>query len=268
VGGDEEYYSILHEQAGYPQNRWEYGIARSRILSEFPAGGSILDIGTGEGAFLKSFPPTWETFSLEGSETTRHRLREKGIDCFGSLDEAVANKKEALQVVTMFQVLEHVAEFRTVLKGAFSVLCRGGLIAVSVPLASAMFAQERLTGCQDMTPNHINKWSPQALSLALQSVGFHTNAAIIQPGSFFAALNRAGLMSRAQAARNPLSLAGLAYRVPYRRVRVALLAGVSGLNLLGNFFRLRQLMEGSSFLLVGIKPEGNLHDFGHDVGLQ
>jgi len=184
VGGDEEYYAILHEQAGYPQNRWEYELARGRILAAFPQGGSILDIGTGDGAFLTSFPASWNPFAMEGSDTTRHRLRAKGIDCIGSLDEAEAHKKESFQAVTMFQVLEHIADFGPILGGAFRMLVPGGLVAVSVPLASAMFVQEELTGCQDMTPNHINKWTPKALTLAMQAVGFECDEVTIQPANF------------------------------------------------------------------------------------
>jgi len=254
VGGDEEYYSILHEQAGYPRNRWEYGLARSRILEDFPEGGSILDVGTGAGAFLRSFPASWRVSALEGSDVTRHGLRKQGIECFGSIDEATAQKAESFQAVTMFQVLEHVAEFEPLLSGVRGLLAPGGLIAVSVPLASAMFVQERLTGCRDMTPNHINKWSPESLAMALRAAGFETEKALLEPANVYAALNRAGLMTRAQAARSPWSLGGLTYRVRERRLRMALLAGISGLNLLGSVLNWSQLIAGSSFLMVGRKP--------------
>src|SRR5580765_7648164 len=34
VGGDEEFYSILHEQKGYPAWRWDYDYAVDKVLSE------------------------------------------------------------------------------------------------------------------------------------------------------------------------------------------------------------------------------------------
>ena len=32
VGGDEEFYSILHEQAGYPAWRWDYDVALDKVI--------------------------------------------------------------------------------------------------------------------------------------------------------------------------------------------------------------------------------------------
>jgi 2-polyprenyl-3-methyl-5-hydroxy-6-metoxy-1,4-benzoquinol methylase len=254
VGGDDEYYGILHEQAGYPADRWEYGLTISRGLQRYPHGGRILDIGTGDGSFLKKLPSMWRTFATEGSETTRGRLRAGGIECFGSTADALAHAAGSFQVVTMFQVLEHVARFHGLLADCFGLLQPGGMIAISVPLGSAMFAQERLTGCQDMTPNHINKWSPESLALALQTAGFAPEPALIEPGSVGAAFYRAGLMTRAQAADNPRSLAAAAYRVQQRVPRMALLALISGVNFMGSLPKLPQLMTGSSFLMLGSKP--------------
>ncbi len=146
------------------------------------------------------------------------------------------------------------AAFKTLLSDCFELLQPGGTIAISVPLAAAMFAQERLTGCQDMTPNHINKWSPESLELALRGAGFIPEPAAIEPAGMRAALYRAGLMTRAQAAANPASLAAAAYRIQARPVRLGVLSLISGLNLLSSLPRLPELMGGSSFLLTGTKP--------------
>jgi SAM-dependent methyltransferase len=258
VGGDEEYYGILHEQAGYPSDRWEYGITIRRVLPLFPNGGKILDIGTGDGAFLKKLPATWIRHATEGSDTTRQLLRRDQIECFDSTADAIANAAKAFQVVTMFQVLEHVAGFEALLRDCFQLLQPDGVIVISVPSSAAMFAQERLTGCQDMTPNHINKWSPDSLAHALRAQGFTPDAAVIEPGSLGSAMYRAGLMTRSQAAQNPRSLASLAYRVRQRPVRMGLLAAISGLNLLGSLSVIAELMTGSSFLMTATKPASTL----------
>lgn len=254
VGGDDEYYGILHEQAGYPADRWEYGLTAAHLSQRFPGGGSILDIGTGDGSFLKKLGSTWRTCATEGSDTTRRQLRASGIECFDDTAHAIAMAPGAFQAVTMFQVLEHVAAFRVLLRDCFGLLQPGGVIAISVPLAAAMFAQERLTGCQDMTPNHINKWSPESLALALRKAGFSPEPAAIEPGGIGAALYRVGLMTRAQAAANPASLAATAYRIQQRPVRLGFLTLISGLNLIGSIPKIPSLMDGSSFLMLGTKP--------------
>lgn len=254
VGGDDAYYSILHEQAGYPSDRWEYGRVASRLVAAFPGGGNILDVGTGDGSFLKKLGAEWKRHATEGSDTTRKRLLHDGIHCFPDTNAAVADAANTFQVVTMFQVLEHVAAFNCLLADCFRLLQPGGIIAISVPLATAIFSQERLTGCQDMIPNHVNKWSPVALALVLSRIGFEPHTAEIEPGRFGAAVYRAGLMTRAQAASRPSSPAALAYAVRSRPVRLALLAVISGFNLVGNLASLPKLMKGSSFLMIGTKP--------------
>jgi SAM-dependent methyltransferase len=254
VGGDEEYYSILHEQAGYPSDRWEYGLTMSRVLARFPDGGAILDVGTGDGSFLKKLPPAWKRYATEGSDTTRERLRRDGIECFESTGAAVRQAAGTFQAVTMFQVLEHVAAFDALLGDCFRLLRPGGVIAISVPLATAMCAQERLTGCQDMIPNHINKWSPEALAVVLRRAGFEPEPAAIEPGGLGAAVYRAGLMTRAQAASCPSSLAARTYGIRFRPARITLLAAISGLNLFSSLASLPSLMTGSSFLMTGRTP--------------
>lgn len=255
VGGDEQYYAILHEQAGYPVNRWEYGLTIRSAITQTVSAGNVLDIGAGDGAFLKQVPAAWRKYATEGSDTTRKRLTASGIACFPSTGDAIATMPAGFQVVTMFQVLEHVAPFEPLLADCFQLLEPGGTLAISVPLASAVFEQERLTGCQDMTPNHINKWSPDALTHALQRFGFERMALEMEPPTMSAAFSRAGLMTRAQAAYKPRSLAAAAYRVKARLPRLALLSGISALNLATSVHNLKSLSQGISFLMLATRPK-------------
>jgi len=69
VGGDEEFYSILHEQKDYPAWRWDYDIALAEAVKKF-GGGKILDVGAGVGIFLRGLDDSWECYAVEGSEVT------------------------------------------------------------------------------------------------------------------------------------------------------------------------------------------------------
>ena len=73
VGGDEEFYSILHEQRGYPDWRWDYDVALSHALSRY-AGGKILDVGAGVGKFLRRLGPAWDRYAVEASDLNRADL--------------------------------------------------------------------------------------------------------------------------------------------------------------------------------------------------
>lgn len=255
VGGDDEYYGILHEQAGYPKARWEYGWTARQVLSRFPDGGRILDIGTGSGAFLRGLDARWEKYATEGSPANRERLRVAGVQCFESTSAAVAEARETFAVITMFQVLEHIAPFRDILADCHALLQPGGVIVVSVPSAAAIYDQEVLTGCQDMTPNHINKWTPDSLAVALRQHGFDPQLTALEPPSFEAATSRAALMTRAQAASRPRSLAARAYGLRGRFARLGLLAGLSAFNLVIHLGSWQRLAAGVTFVTSAAKPK-------------
>lgn len=253
VGGDDEYYGILHEQAGYPKDRWEYGWTKRHVLRQFPDGGRILDIGTGSGMFLRALDSRWDKFATEGSPANRERLRAGGIECFESTTAAVAQARGTFAVITMFQVLEHIAPFRGILADCQALLQPGGVIVISVPSAAAIYDQEMLTGCQDMTPNHINKWTPDSLAVALRQHGFAPQPSALEPPSLDAATSRAALITRAQAASLPRSLAARAYAIRSRHLRLALLAAISAANLFGNVAQWRRLTRGVTFVMAAAK---------------
>jgi hypothetical protein len=105
-----------------------------------------------------------------------------------------------------------------------------------------------------MTPNHINKWTPDSLALALRQHGFDPEPEAVEPPSLGAAACRASLMTRAQAASRPRSLAARAYTIRSRLVRVGLLAGLSAINLMSHIGSWRRMSAGVSFVACGVKP--------------
>jgi hypothetical protein len=252
VGGDEEFYGILHEHAGYPAWRWEYDVTRNEILPRLGSG-RIMDIGTGDGAFLKGLPEGWEAYATEGSETTRIALRADGIRCFSSTNQALAEAAGTMAAITMFQVFEHIADFREMLADCCKLLRVNGVLVISVPFGEATFVQEQLTGCADMPPNHVNKWSPQALSLAMRSAGLEPDSPRMQPGSRHTFFYRSMLSLRASIARSPNGIASRIYGIRSRHLRQVLLALICVGSALRRLPRYRQLSSGHSFLLVGRK---------------
>jgi len=250
VGGDEEFYSILHEQKGYPSWRWDYDIAIREAMTSFPKG-KVLDIGAGAGMFLQGLDDNWLCYAVEGSELTRKPLESAGIKVFRDLSQAAQSEAGSFQVITLFQVLEHISEFRQVLDPCRQLLAKGGRLVITVPDGEAMIRQEKLTGCPDMPPNHVNKWTPDSLSRALLEAGFTPNLPIFEPPSwrnFTSSLYLRVLTD----ATNPNSLAAQVYRIPNKKVRIPLLAllGISAIpRLLPSLHKLR---DGGSFAMIGI----------------
>jgi SAM-dependent methyltransferase len=249
VGGDEEFYSILHEQKDYPGWRWDYDVAIKEAVEKFD-GGRVLDIGAGVGKFLLGLGSGWERQAVERSETTRLELEASGITVFRDLPEAAGSQAGTFQVVTLFQVLEHIAEFDLVLKQCRELLVRGGRLVVTVPDGDAMIRQERITGCHDMPPNHINKWTPDSLARVLTRSGFECSSPVYEPSSWNSL--KANLHLRVTAdATNQNSLAAQAYRIRNRPLRIGALSLLAGPALLRMLPHSRHLWSGGAFAMVG-----------------
>jgi hypothetical protein len=220
VGGDEEFYALLHEQAGYPGWKWDFELAVPEI-ARFPGGGRALDIGAGTGYFLKSLPKQWGRYATEGSPATRAVLRDAGIEVFPDLTAVVADSG-GFQVITLFQVLEHIAEFPGLLRRCRELISPEGRLIVTVPDGRAMIRQEQVTGCPDMPPNHVNKWGPESLGRALAAAGFLSEKTVPQPASWRKVSNLAYLRVLSDAA-DSRSLATRVYRIDSKTVRALLL---------------------------------------------
>ncbi|HKZ01418.1 MAG TPA: hypothetical protein VJ180_04220, partial [Pyrinomonadaceae bacterium] len=87
VGGDEDFYALLHEQKDYPGWRWDYDVAVSEAVQKF-SGGRILDVGAGVGRFLRRLDSSWERYACEASDSTRGELEAAGIRVFRNLSDA------------------------------------------------------------------------------------------------------------------------------------------------------------------------------------
>lgn len=249
VGGDEEFYGILHEQKGYPAWRWDYDFAIAEAVKKF-AGGNILDIGAGIGNFLRGLDDRWARFAVEGSELTRVDLEASGIEVFRDLSEAARSRAGTFQVLTLFQVLEHIADFEPMLKRCRQLLAAHGRLVVTVPDGAAMIRQERLTGCHDMPPNHVGKWTPDSLARVLVRAGFECSEPIHEPSSWKNL--KASLHMRVIAdATAPHSLTAQAYRIRSKPIRMAALSFLGGPALLRMLPHSRQLRLGGAFGMVG-----------------
>ena len=253
VGGDEGYYAILHEQHGYPTWRWDYDVALGALGAS--SGGRALDVGAGTGAFLRALGPEWSRFAVEGSETTREILRHAGITVFAGLSEAAARAPHSFQLVTLFQVLEHIADFRTVLAQCREVIAPGGTLVITVPDCDAMLAQPSLTGEHDMPPNHVGKWTERSLALALEAAGFRASHSEFEPSSWKQAATHVYGRVRTDGQR-PGTLAAAAYRLASRPARIPLLAFAGVLAAPRLLPRWRELRRGGAFATIA-HPSGS-----------
>jgi SAM-dependent methyltransferase len=248
VGGDEAFYAILHEQKGYPAWRWDYDFATRHALDGL-AGGKVLDIGAGVGVFLRHLPANWQRYAVESGDDIRPDLERQHIQVIPDLPAAVAQHRGTFQVVTMFQVLEHIAQFHAVLGDCRRLLAPGGRLVVTVPDGAAMIRQEQLTGCADMPPNHINKWTPDSLKRALGSAGFAVLAMQPEPAGCNLLLSAMHMRVMVDS-QKPGSIAARVYGITNKRLRTPLVAALGAAALLRLFPHILKLRQGVTFGVV------------------
>ncbi len=154
-----------------------------RKLSEYSPGKTLLDVGVGTGLYLHlaqeaGWTPGGVDLAPEAAETAR---REFGLEITtGDFNEAPLSRK--MDVITMWDVLEHVCDPLAFARRAYETLAPEGILFVALPNchnllfrlvdAAAQRGMARSTAEKLYVPNHLFYFSPGSLARLLSSAGF------------------------------------------------------------------------------------------------
>ncbi len=142
-------------------------------ISKLTAGRSIMDIGAATGYFLDLARRLgWKTGGVEISAYAAKIAGEKGHKIFlGSLEKL--NIAEKYDVVTMWDVLEHLASPKEYLKSIYNILNPEGLLAINTVDRSSCWAKILGKRWQAIVPpEHLFYYSSKSLSELLKQSGF------------------------------------------------------------------------------------------------
>ena len=157
-------------------DRWR-GIARrrKRITQLARRIGHLLDVGCATGSFLDMMRTHgWQVSGVElNPDAARYARQRLQLDVrTGTLEQAQFSS-QAFDVVTMWDVFEHVLDPRQTLSEVRRILRPGGLLALSLPNPSSLEA--RLFGDSWAgwdRPRHLHLFTPAMLSHYLVDAGF------------------------------------------------------------------------------------------------
>ncbi len=138
-----------------------------------PMTGSVLDVGCGVGNFL-----AWATkngWRGTGIDFDRDAI-EAGKRMFGLTDLQIAdintyarqNPNKKFDLVTFFDVLEHLDDHNAFMEHVRSLIAERGYIAMSMPYRK--HAEWLMTG--DWPPRHLTRWDRASLTNFLEKRGF------------------------------------------------------------------------------------------------
>jgi SAM-dependent methyltransferase len=137
-------------------------------------GGVLLDVGCGTGQFVEAarkagYRARGLDLSTAQLEVARRRFRDVEVQAGRVHDYAEGMPPGSFDIVTAFQVLEHVADPLGFLADLRRLLRPDGYLAVGVPTWRVW---RTFRDPDDAPPNHLTRWSGPSLSRALGDGGF------------------------------------------------------------------------------------------------
>ncbi len=136
----------------------------------------LLDVGCAEGTFIKAMEDLG--FDVYGCDIAEEPI--KFAKQFYHLKNVLASTPEELpkewrdfEIITCFEVLEHVENPLCFLQSIFNLLKPGGFLFLSVPHYELLTLKRRRGGAEwDRPPEHLTRWPKETLRIALRKVGF------------------------------------------------------------------------------------------------
>jgi 2-polyprenyl-3-methyl-5-hydroxy-6-metoxy-1,4-benzoquinol methylase len=150
-----------------------------RIVGRYSRPGTILDVGCSVGFFLaRARAEGWTTFGVEISNDTAELARGRGLDVFTGTLEHAGFRPESFDVVTMWDVIEHVEDPVATVAIAAEVLKEQGLLALSTPNIGGIFPRLSYRAARWVgrwphpePPHHLFQFSKSTVSRLLKQGG-------------------------------------------------------------------------------------------------
>ena len=186
------------------------------LIQKYSNGTSLLDVGCAQGFFL--FNASKAGYIAKGIEISQdaaeYAIKEFGLDVEAKPFEELQFPEDHFDVVTLWQVLEHVPYPLTILKEVHRILRPGGLLVVSTPNIEGIPAKILRKRWWDIKRLHINQFTTKTLTDILRNAGFRNISSVSYRGFvslsilFTMVLKYLDVYERLKALFNPDSILG------------------------------------------------------------
>lgn len=165
-----EELSIYHESSELMQ--WHHHVALKLMENSLSLGARHLDIGCFNGFFVNEalkhgFDSYGVDFNRLAVESGQSRFNLQSRICASDATSFCLGTVDKFDVITLFEVLEHLQYPSRVLRSASHLLRAGGVIVASCPNSKMLWHPPA-----DFPPHHVWRFTPEAMKLLFHSCGF------------------------------------------------------------------------------------------------
>ena len=166
---DGAFYQELNEGRSYYHSwNWEQKLAAKYIKD----GDKVLDLGCGEGAFLAHLKKIREVeeLGLDISESAVKAAQDQKLHAVCKRpEELTESHHQQFDVITAFQVLEHIYDIKSFIETCNALLKPGGILIISVPNNAPYYDTFDQYHTLNLPPHHMGLWDSRSLK-AIASV--------------------------------------------------------------------------------------------------
>jgi 2-polyprenyl-3-methyl-5-hydroxy-6-metoxy-1,4-benzoquinol methylase len=165
------YYTMIHKNKSDIEKVW--GLRWRYILNkifDYNRSSSLLDVGAGNGYFVSLASNEYNVDAV-GLEISEKEIEfAKDIVKVNLIKEDVMNHNEKYDVVTSFNVIEHVPDPRSFLSALTKRLNQNGILVLTTPNPSCIQAVSKgvKNWCMIDPPHHINLFTRAGLKILIE----------------------------------------------------------------------------------------------------
>lgn len=169
ISGNSQFYSEITSSCPhyYTEQKWEFDYVKSFLKPEY----NVLDVACGKGAFLRSIIDSVETVTgidtnpdvMNGENPKKLRIYNQSVENFA------IEHSERFDLVSAFQVIEHLASVLPFVLAAYRCVKPGGLLVLSVPNRARR--RDLSFGSLDYPPHHMSRWAEGQLARISMALG-------------------------------------------------------------------------------------------------